>query len=153
FYFHLKVGRDLQPDDIGLELPSLEMAYLEAFKAAQEMWSDLLAKRKDPTIHSFEIADETGRELMRVPFSEVLDRARKGVGPRRDVKKASTLLTQTTSLAASLSEQVGRTYKLLEDTQQALRRSRWQWPFKQKQPPSPSHSRHRRRPKKRASQG
>src|SRR5262249_7785428 len=29
-------------DDIGLELPSLEMAYLEAFKAAQEMWSDLL---------------------------------------------------------------------------------------------------------------
>jgi hypothetical protein len=126
FYFHLKVGRDLQPDDIGLDLTSLEVAYLEAFKAAQEMWADLLAKREDPTIRSFEITDETGRELMTVPFSEVLDRARKSQRPppAHNVKKASTHLTRTMGIAASLTEEVERTRKLLEHTQHTLRRSR-----------------------------
>ena len=44
YYFHLRVGPNLSPDEIGLDLPDLETAYLEAFKAAQEMWSELLVR-------------------------------------------------------------------------------------------------------------
>jgi hypothetical protein len=39
YYFHLRIGDAISPDELGLELPNLETAYLEAFKAAQEMWS------------------------------------------------------------------------------------------------------------------
>ncbi|WP_372441162.1 DUF6894 family protein [Microvirga arvi] len=37
FYFHLTTARDLNPDEIGLKLPALETAYLEAFRTAQDM--------------------------------------------------------------------------------------------------------------------
>jgi hypothetical protein len=45
YYFHLRIGPTLSPDEIGLDLPDLETAYLEAFKAAQEMWPELLTER------------------------------------------------------------------------------------------------------------
>jgi hypothetical protein len=77
YYFHLRIGQELNPDDLGMELPDLDSAYLEAFQAAQDMWTELLAQRSDPLIRSFEIADERGRLLLTLPFVEVLDRARR----------------------------------------------------------------------------
>ena len=73
----LRIGQELSPDDFGMDLPDLDTAYLEAFQAAQDMWAELLAQRQDPLIRTFEIADETGRTLLTMPFAEVLDRARK----------------------------------------------------------------------------
>jgi hypothetical protein len=78
FYFHLKVGDRREPDEIGLELPDADRAYLEAFAAAQEMWSELLAAGVDPTKRSFEIADPKGHVVLTLPFSEVLERTRRG---------------------------------------------------------------------------
>jgi hypothetical protein len=37
FYFHLRTAQGLNPDEIGLELPDVEAAYLEAFRTAQDM--------------------------------------------------------------------------------------------------------------------
>jgi hypothetical protein len=75
YYFHLRIGSTISPDEIGLDLPDVETAYLEAFKAAEEMWSELLADGLDPLMRSFEISD--GRQvLMTLPFREVLERAR-----------------------------------------------------------------------------
>jgi hypothetical protein len=37
YFFHLRIGATLSVDEIGLDLPDVETAYLEAFKAAQEM--------------------------------------------------------------------------------------------------------------------
>ena len=45
YYFHLRIGQELSPDDLGMELPDLDSAYLEAFQAAQDMWGELLAQR------------------------------------------------------------------------------------------------------------
>ena len=81
YYFHLRIGETLSPDELGLELPDLETAYLEAFQAAQEMWAELLAERSDPLVRAFEIADADGRTLLTVPFSEVLERARRPKAP------------------------------------------------------------------------
>jgi hypothetical protein len=37
FYFHLRTARALNPNEIGLELPDAEAAYLETFQTAQDM--------------------------------------------------------------------------------------------------------------------
>jgi hypothetical protein len=81
YYFHLRIGGTLSPDELGLELPDLETAYLEAFQAAQQMWTELLAERSNPLVRAFEIADAEGRILLTVPFSEVLERARRPIAP------------------------------------------------------------------------
>jgi hypothetical protein len=53
YYFHLRIGGTISPDEIGVDLPDVETAYLEAFKAAEEMWSELLAEGLDPLMRSF----------------------------------------------------------------------------------------------------
>jgi hypothetical protein len=73
YYFHLRIGETVSPDEIGLEFANLETAYLEAFRAAREMWTELLAERSNPLIRAFEIADEDGQILLTLPFREVLD--------------------------------------------------------------------------------
>jgi hypothetical protein len=88
YYFHLRVGPTLSPDEIGLDLPDLETAYLEAFKAAQEMWPELLTERCDPLIRSFEIADERGQILLTLPCREVLERARKPSAPLSKLRQS-----------------------------------------------------------------
>ncbi|WP_409564977.1 DUF6894 family protein [Microvirga sp.] len=37
FYFHLRAAQDLNPDEVGLEPPDAETAYLKAFQTAQDM--------------------------------------------------------------------------------------------------------------------
>jgi hypothetical protein len=112
YYFHLRVGPKLSPDEVGLDLPDLENAYLEAFQAAQEMWGELLSERSDPLIRSFEIADEQGQLLLTLPFAEVLDRARKARPPfpacsaKRRAPSPEVMASQRQKLAASLRQQI-----------------------------------------------
>jgi hypothetical protein len=100
----------------------VEAAYLEAFAGAQEMWTELLAERSDPTICSFEISDEAGECLMCVPFTEVLDRARKRSAPATH-KSTTALMSKTAGLTTALSEQIERTRQMLQETRETLRRS------------------------------
>jgi hypothetical protein len=73
FFFDFCQGKVHVIDAVGLEFPTVERAYLEVFKAAQEMWSELLKKRRDPHRCSFEVRDETGQILFTFPFGEVLE--------------------------------------------------------------------------------
>ncbi|WP_103986552.1 hypothetical protein [Methylobacterium sp. 190mf] len=77
FYFHLRGPDGLDHDDEGLDLASVEAAYLEAFKAVPGMGSDLASTAKNPIRYGFEITDAHGTVLMAVPFAEVLDRGQK----------------------------------------------------------------------------
>jgi hypothetical protein len=151
YYFHLRIGQKLSLDDIGLELPDLETAYLEAFEAAQTMWGELLSERSDPLIRSFEIEDEYGQPLLTLPFSEVLDRARKPSPPCLSARssEASSSITVTRryqTLAgrlqeriettrekqASLQDQIAVVRETVEAARKTLARSRRQterWPF------------------------
>src|SRR5437588_4179287 len=114
YYFHLRTGRSFSPDAIGLDLPDLETAYLEAFEAARAMWGELLAERSDPLIRAFEIADEHGQILLTVPFAEVLERACK---PKRVLPQAlKAALQEREMLITLLREQSEVTRKTVEAT-------------------------------------
>src|SRR5215469_10731324 len=73
FFFHFRQLSNVTADDYGCEFSSAEDAYLSAFRAAQEMWHELLIERQDPRCCSFEVADGEGNTLFVVPFTEVLD--------------------------------------------------------------------------------
>ncbi len=121
YYFHLRVGRDLSLDELGIELPDLDAAYFEAFQAAQAMWAELLAERSDPLIRSFEIADAEGQVLLTLPFREVLDRARRHPGPLpNEVKSAGALLEKTRSLAASLRDEINAARQIIENAHRSM---------------------------------
>lgn len=68
-------------DEEGAEFESLEHAYLEAFRSAQEVWGELLLQREDPRACAFEITGGDGTLLMTVPLTEVLDACRKSQAP------------------------------------------------------------------------
>jgi hypothetical protein len=124
YYFHLRIGHTVSPDEIGLDLPDLETAYLEAFKAAREMWSELLAEGSDPLSRCFEIADERGRSLLTLPFAEVLEQARKdGATLPRLRQSLQAESDQRRVLMASLREYVENIRKTTEGAQKAVERA------------------------------
>jgi hypothetical protein len=55
------------PDDEGADFASIEEAYLETFKGAQELWPELLRNRQDPRQYAFEITDRDGAVVMELP--------------------------------------------------------------------------------------
>lgn len=73
FFFDFRQYGETTQDDIGLELLDVEHAYLEAFKASVDMWSELLRERCDPRRCSFEVRSEANEHLFAFPFQEALD--------------------------------------------------------------------------------
>ncbi|MDR7037783.1 hypothetical protein J2X36_002534 [Methylobacterium sp. BE186] len=73
FFFHLLTDDGLEHDDIGLDLESVEVAYLEAMKAIPGVVYDFGARGRRPLHYAFEIVDAEGRHVMKVPFQEILD--------------------------------------------------------------------------------
>jgi hypothetical protein len=67
YYFHIRNGSDLEQDPEGSELPNLETAHAEALIAARELTGAIPELNNDTLI---EVADETGRTLLCVPFLE-----------------------------------------------------------------------------------
>ena len=70
----------MAPDDDGAEFASIEEAYLESFRGAQELWPELLRNRQDPRQYAFEITDRDGAVLMELPFAEIVECCRR-IGP------------------------------------------------------------------------
>jgi hypothetical protein len=121
YYFHLRVGDTLSSDELGLELPDLETAYLEAFRGAQEMWTELLAEGSDPFSRAFEIADANGRILLTVPFREVLDRVRKPVAaPSNRKRELNELLEKRRALTGSMRQELKAMRESIEQVHKSL---------------------------------
>ena len=76
FYFHLRSEKGVSLDTDGIEFADVHEAYLDAFRAATDLWRELLLAREDPRAHRFEIADAAGEILIVLPFVEVLETAR-----------------------------------------------------------------------------
>lgn len=76
YYFDYRQGGQLTPDTVGCDFAMIEDAYLEAFKAAREMWAELLGQRRDPRRCCFEIHDGVGNLFFVLPFWEVLESCR-----------------------------------------------------------------------------
>ena len=81
FYLNLPRGEtSVAPDDDGAEFASIEEAYLESFKGAQELWPELLRNRRDPRQYAYDITDSDGAVLMELPLAEIVECCRH-VGP------------------------------------------------------------------------
>lgn len=73
FFFHYREGNEYCADDTGIQFDTFELAYLDAFATAGEMWSELMSRRVDPRTCSFEIADPAGNMLALLNFKELLE--------------------------------------------------------------------------------
>jgi hypothetical protein len=74
FYFHLRAGDELTPDEEGVDLPDFSAARSEAIEAARELLAQAIKDGRPEVPEAFVIADEAGQELGTVPLATVLPR-------------------------------------------------------------------------------
>ncbi|MDB5651731.1 MAG: hypothetical protein JWL62_3251 [Hyphomicrobiales bacterium] len=72
YHFNQRRGSLLIKDDEGTELPGLEAARAEAIAAAREAMQETIKQGFLPLSWSFEISDDRGRVILRVPFSDAV---------------------------------------------------------------------------------
>jgi hypothetical protein len=84
FFFDYFDGQQLHEAEDGVELRDADAAYLEAFKAASEIWGEALRGRRNPEFDAFRIRDTTGVVVLELPFAEVLESTR---GPTRTLRR------------------------------------------------------------------
>ena len=73
FYFDVREGPKLTPDEDGLEFPDLDAAEREAATAAAEMGRDLLP-RGDARDITVEVRNEYGQQVLTVRVAMEIDR-------------------------------------------------------------------------------
>ena len=76
FFFDYFDGQQLHQAEDGLEFRDVDAAYLEAFKAATEIWGEALRARRNPLADAFSIRDATGIVVLELPFAEILESSR-----------------------------------------------------------------------------
>ena len=122
FYFDHSGPHGLDRDEVGLELPDLDTAYLEAFRAATEMWIEALGEVRNPSRERFEIRDAGGQLLLVLPFSEIIE---SGKGARHPPPSFAALLEameRTRSLQAEVGAQINITWSHIREAKEALAR-------------------------------
>jgi Domain of unknown function (DUF6894) len=123
YFFHLSTPEHYSLDEIGVEYPSVEAAYLGAHQAALDMSVDLLRDHVDPSRHAFDIVDQHGQMLFDLPFSEVT-RPVDHVPPHSHLHAAILRNHSRAKRATSeLMETFARTRSLLAAAQELLARS------------------------------
>ena len=72
FFFHIRGFRQgLSRDELGLDFPDAETAYLEAFRAGSDLRSEFVARAQSPHNYSIVIANAAHELVSEIPFSEV----------------------------------------------------------------------------------
>jgi hypothetical protein len=72
YYFHLKDGDEMIPDEDGTELQDVAAATREALRSARELLADAIKAGKPKIYDAFVIADEAGRTVEVLPFAALL---------------------------------------------------------------------------------
>jgi hypothetical protein len=84
YYFDIREGEDIAPDDEGLELPSIEQVQEEAARSLADLARDAVRKNHDSAGHqmAIEVRDDDG-PVLQVKFTFEIDRhSAKPVRPR-----------------------------------------------------------------------
>jgi hypothetical protein len=79
FYFHVRDGDQLIPDDEGQDLPDVSEALREALLAAREILAEAIKTGKERVPDALVVTDESGRAIETVRIATVLPRPLKGV--------------------------------------------------------------------------
>src|SRR3954453_18387094 len=72
FYFHLREGDTLIPDDEGQDLPDVSVALREAMLTARDLLAEAIMAGKDEVPDAVVIGDEAGRPVETFPVAVVL---------------------------------------------------------------------------------
>lgn len=122
FFFHYREGGGYTADDSGVEFENFETAYLDAFEAAGEMWPELMTRRVDPRLCSFEISDDRGNMLAILNFKELLENcgSSKGV-PASEIRGAIAGVVETAHRARQKLCQLQREIQQTRTNLSALR--------------------------------
>jgi hypothetical protein len=126
FFFHYRQADDYCVDDAGVEFDTFELAYLDAFETAREMWAELMSRRVDPRSCSFEIADSAGNILAILNFKEVLENCAplNGRAPTHQIQQTFARAVETAHrarcLASDFNQQLVRARSQLESAKQLV---------------------------------
>ena len=75
FHMNIRKGDELLEDWEGVEFPSLLEVRTEAVQSARELMAARVAAGKMPDFYRFEIADESGKIVLVMPFEDAIDRS------------------------------------------------------------------------------
>ena len=78
FFFHMRTGRGLDADTIGVDLPDLDAARRQALWAVSDLLRDAALTGRPVPGKAFEIADEEERPVLTVLFGAPRDGGRVG---------------------------------------------------------------------------
>jgi len=73
YFFHIREHDAFHEDIEGVDLESLDHAHTEALQAAREMVAELVKHGEQINGMTFEICDESGLLVHRLPFRSVID--------------------------------------------------------------------------------
>ena len=123
FFFHLRGPNGLSRDELGLDLPDVETAYLEADRAVTDMARELQAKRLNPRSYAFEITNAADEPVLELPFWETLDRVarRRGVHLPNSMKLAVEQAERMMRLVSDVAQQTDMARENLRQTSYLLR--------------------------------
>ncbi len=80
FFFDLRDNDGaLEQDEVGIDLPDFETAYLEAHRTAIDIWAESCHAGRSPGHARFEVRDVLGRVVLDLPFTEALNIRRSDV--------------------------------------------------------------------------
>ena len=84
YYFHIREGQSLVPDDEGADWPDLHAAAAAACAAAKELVIDAIRSDRAVDGRAIELADGSGRVFAKIGFRDVvvLDSSISGSGQR-----------------------------------------------------------------------
>ena len=122
FFFDFRQGGEYTADTVGIELPSVEQAYLEVFKASQEMWSELLKQRRDPRRCFFEVRNDSNDVLFIFPLQEVVDSCldRKQPSMGHTFQQLTSTYNYARRVRDEFVREVQRTQDMLRDSRTLL---------------------------------
>lgn len=124
FFFHLLTESERHDDPFGLELPTVEAAYLQAVASAPELACELLRDGEDVSRCSFEITDERGAVLLSIDFAELQSRKREpaslGGTTRRLVSAIEASHQQVVCAREQLSDAIVAARTSLQESQAML---------------------------------
>jgi len=120
YFFDFRQAGIKVQDTQGLMFRDVEQAYLEAHRAAQEMWSELLKQRRDPRRCVFEVRNQAGEVLFLFPFQEVMDCCidRRNIPLHRTFEE----LTHTSNHARRVSDEFADELRILRQSLQDSRK-------------------------------
>jgi hypothetical protein len=75
FFFHVR-GADerLSCDELGLDYPNEDTAYIEAFRAAKDLRGEFAVRGENPQDYVIEVANASHEPVFNLPFSKVFGR-------------------------------------------------------------------------------